>query len=325
MTVFAGLLPAARATRISPVDAVREGVTQRAGPHGTRCERARRRPARRSASGCSALGMLRGGDLGVAGTLASSLGGMLLLFIGAAMLVPVAVPVWRGSRLAGGALRGDPRAARTRQRDPQPRPHRLDGGGADDRDRARLGDRGASAAASRSPRSRRTSPRSARRTCSSRRPAGSRSRPRRPAPDRALPAWRRSAPCATTAARSARNRSTSAGSTRRRSTGRTGSPGRWARRGASPHSGRPGSTRPRRPRRAEGPRRRRPDRAPERLGQDDDATSSAGSSLRPSSTRFSATSSSRRRRSTRRSLSPPTSSPSSTLHREPTRQRSPPG
>ena len=54
-----------------------------------------------------ALGMLKGGSLGVAGTLASSLGGMLLLFIGAAMLVPIAVPViarivgWPAARFAG--------------------------------------------------------------------------------------------------------------------------------------------------------------------------------------------------------------------------------
>ncbi len=51
--------------------------------------------------------MLKGGNLGVAGTLASSLGGMLLLFIGAAMLVPIAVPViarivgWPAARFAG--------------------------------------------------------------------------------------------------------------------------------------------------------------------------------------------------------------------------------
>ena len=54
-----------------------------------------------------ALGMLKGGSLGVAGTLAASLGGMLLLFIGAAMLVPIAVPViarivgWPAARFAG--------------------------------------------------------------------------------------------------------------------------------------------------------------------------------------------------------------------------------
>ena len=51
--------------------------------------------------------MIKGGDLGVAGTLLASLGGMLLLFIGAAMLVPVAVPViarivgWPAARFAG--------------------------------------------------------------------------------------------------------------------------------------------------------------------------------------------------------------------------------
>ena len=58
-----------------------------------------------------ALGMLTGGDLGVAGTLGASLGGMLLLFVGAAMLVPVAVPVvaavvgWPAARFGGVAGR----------------------------------------------------------------------------------------------------------------------------------------------------------------------------------------------------------------------------
>ena len=88
--------------------------------------------------------MLKGGSLGVAGTLASSLGGMLLLFIGAAMLVPIAVPViarivgWPAARFAG-----HPGAPRSRQRDPQSRPDRIDGGRADDRHRPRLRNRGA--------------------------------------------------------------------------------------------------------------------------------------------------------------------------------------
>jgi putative ABC transport system permease protein len=106
VTVIAGLLPAARATRISPVEAVREGATPQRG-----------RMARVASvlgtilfvGGIAllALGMLKGGSLGVAGTLASSLGGMLLLFIGAAMLVPIAVPViarivgWPAARFAG--------------------------------------------------------------------------------------------------------------------------------------------------------------------------------------------------------------------------------
>ena len=106
VTVIAGLLPAARATRISPVEAVREGAVKERG-----------RLARVTSvigsvllvAGLAllALGMLRGGDLGVAGTLLASLGGMLLLFIGAAMLVPIAVPViarfvgWPAARFAG--------------------------------------------------------------------------------------------------------------------------------------------------------------------------------------------------------------------------------
>jgi putative ABC transport system permease protein len=106
VTVLAGLLPAARATRISPVEAVREGGTR---PRGRAARAASVLGAVLLAGGASllAVGMLRAGDLGVAGTLASSLGGMLALFVGAALLVPVAVPVvarvvgWPAARLAG--------------------------------------------------------------------------------------------------------------------------------------------------------------------------------------------------------------------------------
>ena len=106
VTVIAGLLPAARATRISPVEAVREGVTHE---RGRMARIASVLGALLLVGGIAllALGMVKGGSLGVAGTLASSLGGMLLLFIGAAMLVPVAVPViarivgWPAARFAG--------------------------------------------------------------------------------------------------------------------------------------------------------------------------------------------------------------------------------
>ena len=106
VTVFAGLLPAARATRISPVAAVREGVTRERG-RMARVATVLGALLLALGVGLLALGMLKGGDLGVAGTLASSLGGMLILFIGAAMLVPIAVPLvarfvgWPAARFAG--------------------------------------------------------------------------------------------------------------------------------------------------------------------------------------------------------------------------------
>ena len=106
VTVLAGLLPAARATRISPVEAVREGAVRE---RGRMAQIATGLGALLLVGGVAllALGMLKGGDLGVVGTLLSSLGGMLLLFVGAAMLVPVAVPVvarivgWPAARFAG--------------------------------------------------------------------------------------------------------------------------------------------------------------------------------------------------------------------------------
>ena len=190
------------------------------GRHGADRDGARRRSARggrRPARARDAAGRRPGRG----GTLASSLGGMLLLFIGAAMLVPVGVPLiarvvgWPAARFAG-----HPGTSRARQRDPQPGSYRLDGGRADDRDRARLGDRG------RRPepqghrdRGHRVADRLVARAPVAR-SAGSRLPPvaARNA-RRRLPACGRSARCATTAARSARSRSTSAASTRRRSTG----------------------------------------------------------------------------------------------------------
>ncbi len=110
VTVLAGLLPAARATRISPVEAVREGAVR---PRGRMARLATGIGIVLLAVGVAllALGMLTDGDLGVAGTLGASLGGMLLLFVGAAMLVPVAVPVvaavvgWPAARFGGVAGR----------------------------------------------------------------------------------------------------------------------------------------------------------------------------------------------------------------------------
>ena len=106
VTAVAGLAPAARATRISPAEAVREGATR---PRGRAARAATALGALLLAGGTAllALGMLRSGDLGVTGTLTSSLGGMMLLFVGAAMLVPVAVPLvaqvvgWPAARFAG--------------------------------------------------------------------------------------------------------------------------------------------------------------------------------------------------------------------------------
>jgi putative ABC transport system permease protein len=92
VTVLAGLLPAARATRISPVEAVREGAIR---PRGKLARAGTVLGAVMLAGGAGllALGLLRAGDLGVGGTLGASLGGMLLLLVGAALLVPLAVPV----------------------------------------------------------------------------------------------------------------------------------------------------------------------------------------------------------------------------------------
>jgi putative ABC transport system permease protein len=106
VTALAGLVPAARATRISPAEAVREGATR---PRGRAARAATAAGALLLAGGTAllALGMLRSADLGVPGTLVSSLGGMVLLFVGAALLVPVAVPLvarivgWPAARFAG--------------------------------------------------------------------------------------------------------------------------------------------------------------------------------------------------------------------------------
>jgi putative ABC transport system permease protein len=110
VTVLAGLLPAARATRIAPVEAVREGAVR---PRGRMARVATALGVVLLAGGVAllALGLLKAGDLGVGGTLGASLGGMLLLLVGAALLVPVTVPVvarvvgWPAARLGGVAGR----------------------------------------------------------------------------------------------------------------------------------------------------------------------------------------------------------------------------
>ncbi len=106
VTVLAGLLPAARATRIAPVEAVREGAVR---PRGRMARLAPALGVVLLVGGVAllALGLLKAGDLGVGGTLGASLGGMLVLLVGAALLVPVAVPVvsrvvgWPAARLGG--------------------------------------------------------------------------------------------------------------------------------------------------------------------------------------------------------------------------------
>ena len=251
------------------------GRHPRAGPHGARRDACSARCCSSLGTGLLALGMLRGGDLGVAGTLVSSLGGMLLLFIGAAMLVPVAVPVvarlvgWPAARFAG-----IPGTACARQRDPQSRPHRLDGGRADDRDRARLGDRG-----------RRPQPQGQRGRGDR---VADRVLARAPVADRLGVAPTRGGPDARRGSRRARAQlgalrprqdRQEAGRRQRHRPGhdRRAVPvhveGRQRAERLRPSDDR--GARARRPGRAEAPRRRRHDLRPERLGEDDDATSCA--------------------------------------------------
>ena len=143
VTVIAGLLPAARATRISPVEAVREGATHAARQDGASRKRARNDPVRRRDRPARARDVegrqpRRRRDARV-------------------LARRDAAPVHRrrdaradrsagdraDRRVAGGPLRRDPGAPRSRQRDPQSGPHRIDRGGADDRHRPRLRNRGA--------------------------------------------------------------------------------------------------------------------------------------------------------------------------------------
>jgi putative ABC transport system permease protein len=105
VTVLAGIAPALRATRVEPIAAVREGATPPRGRFG------RVAPYVGAVAGVGGaalllLGML-GSGLGVAGVILASLGGILLLFLGAALTAPrlvgpvVAVVGWPSARLGG--------------------------------------------------------------------------------------------------------------------------------------------------------------------------------------------------------------------------------
>ena len=136
ITVVAGLFPAIRATRVPPIAAVREGAELPKGRFS------RFTPYIALAVIALALVLLGramfADDLGTADRLLSIAGGVLLLFVGVAMISsklvrPLAAVVGLPARWIGGAA-GRARAA---QLDPQPGAHRRDGGGADDRRRAR--------------------------------------------------------------------------------------------------------------------------------------------------------------------------------------------
>ena len=189
VTVVAGLGPALRATRVSPVTAMREGADIPAGRIG------RRAPLFAAITGVLALAVLGLGMFGpgidAEGRLALLAPGALLLFIAVALISPRLVP-----RLAsalgrpGQRDRRRGRRARPPQRHAQPGPHRGHGRRAHDRDRAGgvLGRARRRACAS--PRRERSTTRSAPTTCSSARTAGRRSTPmpRRRSPR--CPAWR---------------------------------------------------------------------------------------------------------------------------------------
>src|SRR5918995_1538062 len=148
VTVFAGLFPAVRATRVPPIAAVREGATM---PRG---RFARFTPYIASVVVALAVLALAYGTL--ADDLATGdrfllLGlGVLALFIGVAMLSsrlvkPLAKVVGVPARRLGGGAR----PARGGERPTQPGPHGRNGRGADDRHRARDVRRGAGAGSSR--------------------------------------------------------------------------------------------------------------------------------------------------------------------------------
>ena len=136
ITVVAGLFPAIRATRVPPIAAVREGAEL---PKGRW-----HRFTPYVAIVLIALALFLLGysmfadDVGTAQRLLSIAGGVLLLFVGVAMISsklvrPLAAVVGLPARWIGGAA-GRARAA---QRGPKSGSHRRDGRGADDRRRAR--------------------------------------------------------------------------------------------------------------------------------------------------------------------------------------------
>ena len=135
VTLVAGLFPAIRATRVPPIAAVREGATL---PRG--------RFARFTPYIASLIVALAVLALGY-GTLADDIAtgdrftllgvGVLALFIGVAMLSSRLVRPLGGSSASRRGVSAAPPADRRAKRATQPRPHRRDRGGADDRDRAR--------------------------------------------------------------------------------------------------------------------------------------------------------------------------------------------
>ena len=130
VTLLAGLVPAFKATRVPPIAAVREGAIRR-----------RLRSCAASSSGLALgiLGALLLVKVAVAnGGVVSIVAGALLLFVGMAAIATRLVPGARERRRPAGEGRGRVRrAAGEPQRGPQPGPHRLDRGRADDRARAR--------------------------------------------------------------------------------------------------------------------------------------------------------------------------------------------
>ena len=139
VTVLAGLAPAVRATRVAPIAAVREGATPPAGRFAPPGAVRRRRGGHRRSRAPAAR--LLGSGLGIAGVILASLLGILLLFVGVALLGSASRPSAGGSRrLAVREARRRP-AARAGERSTKSGPDGRDGGRADDRPRARHGGR----------------------------------------------------------------------------------------------------------------------------------------------------------------------------------------
>ena len=136
VTLAAGLFPAIRATRVPPIAAVREGAT---------LPRSRISPFVPWIAGLVVVGalLLLGramftDDLGTADRLIGLAGGVLLLFVGIAMLSSRLVAAHRRARrLPGASDRRRGGEAGEREHGAQPGQDRRDGRRADDRDRAR--------------------------------------------------------------------------------------------------------------------------------------------------------------------------------------------
>ena len=136
VTLVASVWPAVRATRISPIAAVREGGM------------VVKKPSRKTLvvglvlTALSAAALVNGTLGNDVSTLVRVLGialGVLGLFVGIALIAPRLIrPLARFVGLPGARLGGAGRTARPGERDPEPGPHRLDRRGADDRADARL-------------------------------------------------------------------------------------------------------------------------------------------------------------------------------------------